>query len=388
MIQTISLNKKTTKSNTKHPGGRQLSLILCCALSVLCLPSAARAKKFVIIALPDTENYVDPASNAWVMVAQTKWLVKQKKAENIVFVTQLGDLLHYKPATEILLANAAFDLLDGVVPYSVSKGNHDKSPLFSKHYGKARYKKYDWYGGSFQTNNHYQIFSAEGYKFLHINLQKDPNAATLAWAQKVIHANLGKPTIITTHDYLDNKKKIVTRTGAGKKIWNGLVKNNRQIFMTLSAHKHHTPASAHLLSDNEAGDPVLQILADFEDYKGPSGKTDSGYLSKIIFDTRANTISVKTFSPTYKKVPYLTDSDHQYSFAAKFLKQKKGVARPIGVVSKPAKRRPIAIGEPATVSPLPNDELTTVSPLVIGGLATISVLAIGGPVLIVRRKRA
>ena len=377
MIRTISLNKKPTTSNTKPLGGRQFSLILCCVLAVLCLPSAARAKKFEIIALPDTENYVDPPSNAWVMVAQTKWIVAQKKAKNIVFVTQLGDLLHYKPKTEILLANAAFDLLNGVVPYSVSQGNHDKSKQFENHYGEARYKKYDWYGGSFQTNNHYQIFPAEGYKFLHLNLQKGPNADVLAWAQKVIDANPGKPTIITTHDYLDNKNKIVTRTGAGKDIWNGLVKKNRQIFMTISAHKHHTPASAHLLSDNDAGDPVLQILADFEDYKGPSGKTDSGYLSRIIFDTAAKTISVKTFSPTYKKRPYLTDKDHQYSFAAEFLKQKKGVARPIGVVAKPAKKSPTAIDKPATVSPI-----------AIVGLATISVLAIGGPVLLVRRKRA
>ena len=344
------MNKKTTKSNTKHPGGRQLSLIICCALSVVCLPCAARAQKFEIIALPDTENYVDPISNAWVMAAQTQWIVDQKATENIVFVSQLGDLLHYAPATEIVPAKAMFDILDGglpdaVVPYSVSKGNHDGSSEFDNNFGESRYTGYSWYGGSYETNNHYQIFSAEGYQFLHINLEKDPNAAILAWAQTVVDANLGKPTIISTHDYLDNPDNVAERTGAGEDIWNGLVKDNPQIFMTLSAHIHNNPASAHMLSDNTAGEPVLQILADFEDYRSDTGETDSGYLSRVIFDPDANTISVKTYSPTYAAVPWLTDSDHQYSFPAEFLTQVDGVAsRPIGVVPEPATMSLLALG--------------------------------------------
>jgi hypothetical protein len=334
------MNRKTTESNRTQPGGRHLSLIICCALLVLCLPSAARAEKFEIIALPDTENYVDPTNNAWVMEAQTQWIVAQRATNNIVFVSQLGDLLHYDAVNEIVPAKAMFDILDGglsnaVVPYSVSKGNHDGSKQFADNFGEARYAGYSWYGGSYATYNHYQIFSAEGYEFLHINLQKGPNAAILAWAQGVVDANLGKPTIISTHDYLDNPDNVVKRTGAGQVIWDGLVKDNPQIFMTLSAHKHRNPASAHMLSDNTAGKPVLQILADFEDYKGPTGETDSGYLSRVIFDPDANTISVKTFSPTYTAAPYLTDEHHQYSHPAEFLKQVNGVAsRPIGVIKK------------------------------------------------------
>jgi hypothetical protein len=333
-------------------GGDCRLAILLMLVAIVCCAARAQAQKFEIIALPDTENYVDPISNAWVMTNQTQWIVDQKATENIVFVSQLGDLLHYAPATEIVPAKAMFDILDGglpdaVVPYSVSKGNHDGSSQFSANFGEDRYKEYSWYGdgsnttvNSFQSYNHYQIFSAEGYEFLHINLQKDPNAATLVWAQGVVNANLGKPTIISTHDYLNNTtdNTSVSRTGAGDDIWNGLVKNNSQIFMTLSAHKHRNPASAHLLSDNSAGKSVLQILADFEDYKGPTNETDSGYLSKVIFDPDNNTISVKTFSPTYTAVPYLTDKHHQYSYPAEFLTQgDEGVTRPIGVIPSRAR---------------------------------------------------
>jgi hypothetical protein len=340
------MNKKTTKSNTKQPSGRHLSLMICCALSVVCCAARAHAK-FEIIALPDTENYVDPISNAWVMTAQTQWIVDQKATENIVFVSQLGDLLHYAPATEIVPAKAMFDILDGglpdaVVPYSVSRGNHDTSQQFEDNFDENRYKEYSWYGDgdnttvdSFQTYNHYQTFSAEGYEFLHINLEKGASGDILTWAQTVVDANLGKPTIISTHDYLDLG---ANRSSAGNAIWNGLVKDNSQIFMTLSAHKHNSDSSSvHLLSENTAGESVLQILADFEDYEGPTGETDSGYLSRIIFDPDAETISVKTFSPTYTAVPYLTDSGHQYSFDAEFLPQTNGVAsRSIGVFSESA----------------------------------------------------
>lgn len=318
--------------------------ILLMLVAIVCCAARAQAK-FEIIALPDTENYVDPTSNAHIMVKQTQWIVDQRQTENIVFVSQLGDLLHYDPPNEILLANAAFDILDGEVPYSVSKGNHDGSTQFDNNYGEARYAGYSWYGDgnsttvdSYATNNHYQIFSAEGYEFLHINLEMGPNAAILGWAQGVVDANLGKPTIISTHDYLTNttNNTAVYRSGTGDAIWNGLVKDNPQIFMTLSAHIHNTPASAHLLSDNSAGEPVLQILADFEDYTtAPSGNTDTGYLSRVIFDPDNNTISVKTFSPTYDAVPWLTDSDHQYSFHAEFLTQVDGVASsPIRVQSE------------------------------------------------------
>jgi hypothetical protein len=324
-------------------GGDCRLAILLMLVAIVCCAARAQAQKFEIIALPDTENYVDPISNAWVMAEQTQWIVDQKAMENIVFVSQLGDLLHYAPATEIVPAKAMFDILDGglpnaVVPYSVSKGNHDGSSQFDDNFGEDRYREYSWYGDgdnttddSFQNNNHYQIFSAEGYEFLHINLEKDPNAATLEWAQTVVDANLGKPTIISTHDYLTLS---ANRSGAGDDIWNGLVKDNPQIFMTLCAHKHNTDSSSvHLLSDNSAGKSVLQILADFEDYRGPTGETDSGYLSKVIFDPDNNTISVKTFSPTYTAVAWLTDEHHQYSFAAEFQTQVDGVAsRPIGVI--------------------------------------------------------
>jgi len=309
--------------------------------------AAAQAAVFEIIALPDTENYVNvPNPQApypgfpGIMEAQTQWIVDNRVSENIVFVTQLGDLIHHYPTAEMPEARRMMDKLDQPgqqVPYSVCAGNHEletaqSRTLVAQNFGPSRYAGYDWYKGSYNNFNHYQVFSAGGYDFLHINLQKDPDANVLLWAQGVINANLGEPTIISTHDYLiDN----TTRSTAGTDIWNGLVKNNPQVFMTLNGHTHVPAGAARMVSNNSGNKAVLQMLSDFEDYTTqPSGDTNTGYLRKIIFDTDNKKISVQTYSPTYAAVPWLTDGDHQFSYDVAFLPQVPGTAlSPIFVTS-------------------------------------------------------
>ena len=91
---------------------------------------------------------------------------------------------------------------------------------------------------------------------LNINLTFQPDAATLAWAQGMINSNQGLPTIISTHDYLNIDG---TRDAAGNAIWNGLVNNNPQVFMTLNGHYH---GQNQLLSKDAAGRKVAQVVVD------------------------------------------------------------------------------------------------------------------------------
>jgi autotransporter-associated beta strand protein len=312
---------------------------LFCSLAV----SVAQAAVFEIIALPDTENYVNvPNAQApdpgfpGIMEAQTQWVVDNRVKENIVFVTQLGDLIHHNAAAEMPEARRMMDKLDRQVPYSVCSGNHDTenataTNLTTQYFGPTRYSAYDWYKGSFTNKlNHYQIFSAGGYRFLHINLQKDPQNVSnlLAWAQGVIDANRGLPTILSTHDYLNDN---TTRSSTGTSIWNNLVKNNPQIFLTLNGHKRITLPNnrsigvARMVSNNSANKNVLQVLSDFEDYTTQadplllSGDANTGYLRKLIFDTENRKLTVKTYSPTFTALPSLTDADHQFSYDMAFL---------------------------------------------------------------------
>ncbi len=68
-------------------GGDCRLAILLMLVAIVCCAARAQAK-FEIIALPDTENYVDRGFED-IMVAQTQWVVDQRAAQNIVFVSQL-----------------------------------------------------------------------------------------------------------------------------------------------------------------------------------------------------------------------------------------------------------------------------------------------------------
>ena len=297
------------------------------AAAMILFAATGHSAVFEIIAMPDTENYVDvPSGYPGIMAAQTQWIVDNRAIENIVFTTHLGDLIHHDPAWEMPEVISSMAILDRQVPYSVCAGNHELESTTAKemtkqNFGSARYYGYNWYGGSYNNFNHYQILSVADYEFLHINLQKDPDDGTLQWAQQIISQNLGKPTIVSTHDY---QYTDTSRSATGDDIWNKLIKSNPQIFMVLSGHYHTPVGSAHMVSNNLAGKPVLQMLSDFENYTTQPNTFNTGYLRKIIFDPDNRKISIKTYSPTYATVPWLTDNAHQFSYDVAFLPQVPG----------------------------------------------------------------
>ena len=77
------------------------------------------ATDFTIIALPDTQHYSDQYPEIY--FSQTQWIVDNKDALNIVFVTHLGDLVQHNDLypEEWVVADEAMRLLDDVVPYGV-----------------------------------------------------------------------------------------------------------------------------------------------------------------------------------------------------------------------------------------------------------------------------
>jgi 3',5'-cyclic AMP phosphodiesterase CpdA len=179
------------------------------------LPLTAQAvTPFTIVALPDTQNYT--LSYPATLTAQTQWIATNKSTLNIAFVTEEGDLSNNASAAEYDNANTSFNLLNGVVPYSVVPGNHDSNPtLFKDHFGPSRYTAISgsssWYMGSSADVaggdglSFAQKFSAGGYNFLHLGLKYNAgaDATTVSWAQNIMANNPGLPTIITTHSYMN-----------------------------------------------------------------------------------------------------------------------------------------------------------------------------------------
>ena len=138
----------------------------------------------------------------------------------------------------------------------------------------------DWYVSSFRGGaNSAQIFEAGGYRFLHLTFEMAADDEVLAWAQGVIDAHPGLPTILSTHDYLDGRGRrranpIIDLPRAdpdhhndADAIFAKWVAPNDQIFLVLCGHHH---GQAHRIDRNAAGHAVIQMLADYQD-RGQSG---------------------------------------------------------------------------------------------------------------------
>ncbi len=267
---------------------------------------------FSLIALPDTQYY--SSMYPLTFTNQTQWIVDNRERENIAFVTQLGDVVDWDVnLMQWQRADAAMDLLDGQVPYSVTRGNHDDQSggpyYYDAYFGPSRYAGYSWYGGSSANGrNSYQTFSAGGYDSLHLNLQYAPNADELAWAQGVLDNHPGQPTIISTHDYMGSWA-YSPRSDKGKSIWNGLVSKNPQIFMVLCGHKS---TEYQQIAVNAAGGKVIEMVNDYQ-YDLFGG---DGYLRKIRFDIPNNRIDVSTYSTTRDE--YKTGPFSQVSYSVDF----------------------------------------------------------------------
>ena len=251
-------------------------------------------------------------------------------------------------AVEMPSAAAGYDLIAGKVPFAVVPGNHDYDAMWIKprpagadgkpvgpllvhvggltnftsvfgsgsHYFKGR----PWYVASHDDGaDSAQIFTAGGYRFLHIGLQFDPPDVSLAWAVAVMKKYPGLPTILTTHDYMNKEAQRVVapptdnhaldaRDNNPEMVWQKLVSTHRQIFMVLAGHQS---GQALRVDRNKAGGAVYQLLSDYQDRGqllkeagltlGPLLGLGDGWMRLMEFDMGAKVpvVHVRTWSTHY-----------------------------------------------------------------------------------------
>lgn len=251
---------------------------------------------------------------------------------------------------ELPLARQGYRLIAGQVPFGVAPGNHDYDAFWTDadhppkpvmkvpedmgvlHVGGLSnfvsvfgsqsefFKGRKWYvaahdGGADSA----QVFTAGGYRFLHVALQFDPPDASLNWARRVLARYRGLPTILTVHNFLDNEGRrkslpvidshaIDPQDNDPEAVWQKLVAPNDQIFLVLSGHN----AGQAFRSDrNAAGHVVYQVMADYQDRgqtlierglkPGPFLGMGDGWLRTMRFDMtgKAPRVAVRTWSTYY-----------------------------------------------------------------------------------------
>ncbi|MFG3715426.1 LamG-like jellyroll fold domain-containing protein [Micromonospora sp. NPDC047730] len=261
------------------------------------------APRFTLAVIPDTQYLFDgDRGDPAPLRAAFQHLVTARAEKNIVFTAHLGDVVENAAAAELAQAGKVFEILDGHrMPYSVLAGNHDinaatddqrgASPYLDV-FGPGRYRKMSTFrGASADGYNTYHVFTASGREWLLLALDWRPSAGTLAWAREVLGAHPGLPAILTTHDlaWADGNGQ-ARLSGHGQRLWDSLIKEHDQIFLTLNGH--FWPSGRTVLR-NTAGHDVHVHITNYQDrYYG-----GSGMVRLYHFDLARNTIDVETFSP-------------------------------------------------------------------------------------------
>ena len=294
---------------------------------------------FTIVVLPDTQGYAEDFPELF--TAQTEWIAENAEARNIVFVLHLGDITDNNNEAQWEVARDAMAKLDGVAPYALCLGNHDIGPsgwtftrktLFNNYFPLEKYQDRPTFGGVFDAepdrlDNSYHLFSADGRDFIVLALEFAPRDAVVDWANRVLGEHPDRWGILITHAYLysdgtrydwdaKGKKqmwsphayKVAKKPGQGndgEELWRKLVSKHPKMLFVINGHVLND-GLGRLTSDNDAGNPVHQMLVNFQ----MKPKLGGGYLRLLEFLPDGTTVQVKDYSPV--KDNYKTGPDNAF----------------------------------------------------------------------------
>ncbi len=297
-----------------------------------------------------TENYPN------LLAPMYEWVVSEKENKNIVYSIGLGDITDDNGAVRFSkdengnyvtdengeynewdVAKEAITKMNGIIPYSLVRGNHDN--LNSKNHFNEFFSDVEWFTSQFTGENGGTytgdtgdvdpitktavsygntwcefVVSVDGeeIKYLFINLDYGACDRVLAWASDVCEAHPDHKVIINTHGYLHSDGTTLdlgdptppaihwTSVGLnnGDDIWNELVSKHANIEMVLSGHI--SANSVIVARDNAYVDgvanTVTQMLINPQGFDYRLG--GAGMVAMLYFDVSENKIAVEYYCPT------------------------------------------------------------------------------------------
>jgi len=291
------------------------------------------APDFTIVALPDTQHYADENLNyAYVAQfgAQTQWVVDTEATLNTEFVTHLGDVVEHIDQfdQEWIYASDAMAILDNAgMKNNLAPGNHDLTSQgvgskFDQYFPPSRYDMHDWYGNYLGGNgeainrlnkDNYELFEVGSMQFIVFHLEYDTPDYVINWTQDVLDQYPNRRAIITTHAFVNTSNArptgVINRPDgrSPEYLWQNLVRSNCNVFLVLNGH---FPGEGRRTDLNDCGQPVQQVLADYQS----RANGGDGWLRYMTFKPSENKIYVYTFSPTLNSGAglYETDANSQF----------------------------------------------------------------------------
>lgn len=328
------------------PTTRFVSKLL--VVPVLCFLFSCSSSLTRLVLLPDTQTYAEKYPD--ILYSQLKWI--DSNGRNIDFVLQQGDLTQNNSQKEWMVVQNAFYTIERKVPYTIVPGNHDMgstdgkfadvrdSRMFNSFFpiDTARSRKH--FGGAFEPDrmdNTFHLFRAGRTNWLILSLEFGPRNEVLDWANEIVKQHRDRVVIVNTHSYMysDSTRQgpgdswrpqaygIGKDTGRlatndGEQIWEKLIRINPNIRFVFSGHVLNSGVGT-LVSTNDAGLPVYQMLANYQEGVKGSVNGGNGYLRMVNIDRKKKTIEVRTYSPYIDR--FMEQPAHQFGFnGVSFLK--------------------------------------------------------------------
>lgn len=236
-----------------------------------------------------------------------QWIVDNKESKNIQFVAGLGDITDKNADFEWDSAIAAIQKMDGVVPYSLIRGNHDDPYLFTT---RVSYDSYISQLDGMYNNvvlNSYKIITVGELKYLFLNLDHGPADDVLQWACQVVEQHPDHNVIITTHGYI-NEEGLLLHIGSeptlspsvtsgvndATAIWNRLVKKYANIVMVVCGHMGDAPEGVSFEVEGDNGNKIQHVLINSQKLDRYYEK--SGIVSLFHFSADGTQVQVENYA--------------------------------------------------------------------------------------------
>ena len=261
------------------------------------------------------EKYPDELSTLY------DWIIKNKDSKKIEFVFGMGDITNKTTDAEWLAAKEQINKLNGVLPYSIIRGNHDTSAKLNEYFANSTYmSQFNGFFEAGKIDNAWRTFSVGKTDYLLVNLDFGPSDTLLNWAGGIIEAHPNHKVIITTHCYLYRDgttldandvappNKTGTNDGArnnGDQMWDKLVSKYENIFLVLSGHDPSENVVA-TQTVGDCGNVVTQILVDPQGVDN-SAEGATGMVAMLYFSNDGKTLTVEQYS-TVKNMYYMNTS--------------------------------------------------------------------------------
>lgn len=297
----------------------------------------------------------DPANDTHYVDTLFTWLAENAESKKIKHIFSLGDLTEfsssddpdlsyqgsdtvYSEDKEWKIVKDAMSKLDGVVSYSVVRGNHDDYQI-DDIFGYDAYKSnFDgFYDGRYALSsqaereatyytdsitNSYKLVEIDGTKYIFITLDFNPTRGVVTWLDEVLTTYSDHKAIITTHAYtwrgenadgtpkdgeiltIATLQKVIVAGKAGGAapdyIWKNCLKKHSNVIMTVSGHVGSNDPFF-FKSTGDANNEVLNVLVNPQSYEDSTneskpGVEPTGMVFLMHFNDGGNTIRTEYYS--------------------------------------------------------------------------------------------